>query len=50
MRNQSYPVRLEKKLLDAVKPIAKRESRSLKSQIEVMLRAALAAAGLGVKP
>ena len=39
----SYPVRLEKKIIDSVRPIAKREGRTLKSQLEWMLRLAMVA-------
>jgi hypothetical protein len=39
----SYPIRLEKKVIDAVRPIARRESRTIKAQIEVMLKAAILA-------
>lgn len=37
----SYPVRLEKKLIEAVRPIAKREGRTIKAQLEWLLRAAI---------
>ena len=37
----SYPVRLEKKIIDAVRPIAKRNRRTIKAQIEAMLDAAV---------
>ena len=37
----SYPVRLEKKIIEAVRPIAKREGRTVKAQIEWFLRAML---------
>ncbi len=39
--NTSYPIRLESKLLAAVRPIAKREGRTLKAQIERMIRDAI---------
>jgi hypothetical protein len=42
----SYPVRLDAKLLDAVRAVAKREGRTLKSQLEWFLRAAVS----GQKP
>ena len=37
----SYPIRLEKEIIDSVRPIAKREGRTLKAQIEWFLRAAV---------
>ena len=40
----SYPIRLEKKIIDAMRPIAKREGRTLKAQIEQFLRAMIATA------
>ncbi len=33
----SYPIRLEVKIIEAVRPIAKREGRTLKMQIERLL-------------
>ena len=38
----SYPIRLEKKLIEAVRSIAKREGRTIKAQLERMLRAVIA--------
>jgi hypothetical protein len=38
----SYPIRLEAKLLNAVRPIAKREGRTLKAQLERIIGAAVA--------
>lgn len=37
----SYAVRLERKLVDKIKPIAAANRRSLKGQIEVILAAAI---------
>ena len=37
----SYPIRLEKKLIEAVRSIAKREGRTIKAQLERMLRAVI---------
>ncbi len=42
----SYPIRLEKKIIDSVRPIAKREGRTLKAQIEQIIKAAVS----GQKP
>ena len=39
--NTSHPVRLEKKIIDAVKPIARENRRSVKGQIECWLLAAI---------
>ena len=39
----SYPIRLEKKTISAVRLIATREGRTLKAQIEWMLRLAMVA-------
>ncbi len=41
--NTSYPIRLEKKVIESVRPIAKREGRSLKSQIEWLIKLAIRA-------
>lgn len=40
-KNAAYPIRLDTKILDSVRSIAKREGRTLKAQIEWFLRAAL---------
>ena len=37
----SYPIRLEKKIIDSVRPIAKREGRTIKAQIERIIRCAV---------
>lgn len=37
----SYPVRLEKKIIAAVRPIAKREGRTIKGQLEKIISAAI---------
>jgi hypothetical protein len=37
----SYPIRLEKKIIDSVRPIAKREGRTIKAQIERIIAAAV---------
>ena len=37
----SYPIRLEKKILDSVRPIAKREGRTIKAQIERIIQCAV---------
>jgi hypothetical protein len=39
----SYPIRLEKKIIDAVRPIAKREGRTIKAQIERLIRIGMVA-------
>jgi hypothetical protein len=39
----SYPIRLEKKIIDAVRPIAKREGRTIKAQIEWLIRIGMVA-------
>ena len=45
-KNAAYPIRLDTKILDAVRPIAKREGRTLRAQLEWFLRAAVS----GQKP
>lgn len=42
----SYPIRLEKKIIDSVRPIAKREGRTLKAQLERIIGAAVASEAL----
>lgn len=37
----SYPIRLEKKIIDSVRPIAKREGRTIKAQIERIIQCAV---------
>lgn len=39
----SYPIRLEKKIIDAVRPIAKREGRTIKAQLEWLIKLAISA-------
>ena len=45
----SYPIRLEKKIIDAVRPIAKREGRTLKAQLERIIAVAVALEGNAAK-
>ena len=42
-KNEAYPIRLDTKILDAVRPIAKREGRTLRAQLEWFLRLAMVA-------
>lgn len=37
----SYPIRLEAKIIDSVRPIAKREGRTIKAQIERIIQCAV---------
>ena len=46
----SFAVRLEKKIVDAVRVIAKANRRSVKGQIETILNAAIRAEAAGRKP
>ena len=45
-----FPLRLQKKILDAVKMSAGADLRSVNAQIEVLLREALHRRGIRIKP